>query len=116
MRRVVAGIGQGVAAGMPEHVGVDSGQSASPADALDVAIDGVRRERPSALSREDEARARELPAQLAQRADLIVAEPMGRRFAVLGAADVERGSSAAPALDRCDVHGQVFKPPISRSL
>jgi hypothetical protein len=39
--RVVAAVGQGVAAGMPEHVGVDSWLSGLPADSLDVAIDGL---------------------------------------------------------------------------
>jgi hypothetical protein len=44
--RVVAGIRQGVAAGMAEHVGVDrKGEAGAIADALDQSVDGVGRER-----------------------------------------------------------------------
>ena len=49
---VVAVICQLVAAGVPQHVRMDlQGQIGAFADALDKAIDGVRRERPSPLGR-----------------------------------------------------------------
>ncbi len=70
--RVVAGIGQGIATGVPEHVSMHwKGEACARADALDQAIDGVGRERAAALSGEDEGRVRRLPAQLAQGADLV---------------------------------------------
>jgi hypothetical protein len=63
--RVVAGIGQGIAAGMAQHVGMDGeGKTGAHADALDQAVDGVGRERPAAFGGEDEGRVRALPAQL----------------------------------------------------
>jgi hypothetical protein len=43
----MAGIGKGIAAGVPEHVGVNRKDEATAhADALDQPIDGIGRERP----------------------------------------------------------------------
>ena len=41
--RVVASVGESVAAAMAQHVGVDARQSSARTDALEVAIDGVTR-------------------------------------------------------------------------
>ena len=54
--RVVAGVGQGVAASVPEHVGVSrKGEAGAPADAFDQPIDGVGRKGAPALGGEDAA-------------------------------------------------------------
>jgi hypothetical protein len=66
--RVVAGIGQGAAAGMAKHVNVNrKGESGWGADALDQSDDGIRRERPAAFGGEHKGAVEILPAQLAQR-------------------------------------------------
>jgi hypothetical protein len=86
--RVVAGIGERVAAGMPKHMGMDGeGEAGALADALDEPIDGIGRERVAAFGGEHEGRVPELRAQLAQRSDF-AAEWMRARLAVLGAAHV----------------------------
>jgi hypothetical protein len=65
--RVVAGVGQGVAAGMAEHVSVDrKGEAGAAADALAQPIDGIGRERAAALRGEDEGAVGQLPPQHAQ--------------------------------------------------
>jgi hypothetical protein len=47
--RVVVGIGQGVAPGVAQHASVDrKGEAGARADALDVAVDGIGRERAAA--------------------------------------------------------------------
>lgn len=69
---VVAGVGERETASMPNHVGVDRRQAGTLADALQMAADGIGRERAAALGGEDEGAVRELPAQLAQRADLLL--------------------------------------------
>ena len=70
--RVVAGVRQGIAAGVPEHMGVDrEGHLGARADAPNQAVYGGRREWAAALGREYEGRVGELAAQLTQRADLI---------------------------------------------
>jgi hypothetical protein len=52
--RIIASIGQGVAASVPEHVGVNLvGESGARASALNKPIDGVRGERAAALSGKD---------------------------------------------------------------
>jgi len=59
--RVLAGIGQGVAAGVPERVEVGrKGEARTRADALDEPIDRVGPERPDALSAEYERGVRSL--------------------------------------------------------
>jgi hypothetical protein len=84
--RVVSGIGQGIAAGMAEHVGVDrKGEFGAAADALDQPVDGVGGERTAALGCEDEARVRGLPPQLAQHSHLVAAERVPADFADLSA-------------------------------
>ena len=67
--RIVAGIGQGVAAGVPQHVDVnrEAKQLIGLTQPLYKPIDGVGSERPTAFSREYEGRRRLLIAlQLAQ--------------------------------------------------
>jgi integrase len=53
------------------------------------AVDGVRRERPAALSLEDE-RTRRIPLQLAQHAQFIAPDRMNCGLAILRPADVQR--------------------------
>jgi hypothetical protein len=63
---VVAGIGQGVAAAVAQHMDVNrEGQPGADADRLNLTVDGIGREWSAALSGEDERGVRELPAQLA---------------------------------------------------
>jgi len=51
----VAGIGQGIAAGMTQHVSMDRQAKAARAPMqFDEPVDGVRRERTAALGGEDE--------------------------------------------------------------
>jgi ATP-dependent DNA ligase len=72
---------------MPEHMDVDwKGKADARADALDVPVHGISRERPVALGREDEGQVRELPAQLAPGSHLVATERVRARLAVLGAA------------------------------
>jgi hypothetical protein len=52
--RVVASVGESVAAAVQQHVGVDARQSGARADALDQPVDGIRRERAAALGGKDE--------------------------------------------------------------
>jgi hypothetical protein len=67
-----------------QHVRVDrKGESGATADALDEAVDGIRRERATALGGEDKGRIRGLPAQLAQGSHL-VASQRGRHGAAAG--------------------------------
>jgi len=55
--RVVAGICQRIAAGVPQHVGVDrKGEAGANTDTLDEFVDRIRRERTAALGGEDEGR------------------------------------------------------------
>jgi hypothetical protein len=69
--RVVTGIGQRVAASVPQHVCVHrKGDEGARPDALDELVDGVSGERAAALGGEDEGRVRALAAQLAQRSHL----------------------------------------------
>jgi hypothetical protein len=76
-------------------VGVDrKGESGAGTDTLDQPVDGVGCERTAALGGEYERAAGELPAQLAQGADLVAAVRVRARLAVLGAADVQRGIAA----------------------
>jgi hypothetical protein len=77
---VAASIGQGVAAAVTQHVGVDARWPGALADALDEPVDGIGRERSAALGGEDERRVWALPPQIAQRADLVAAERMRGRL------------------------------------
>ncbi len=87
---VMPGVGQSVAAAMPQHAGVDREiEARARADALDQPIGGVGRERGAALGRKDVARLRELPAKLAQCPDLVPAERVNARFPVLGAPNMQ---------------------------
>ena len=71
--RVMAGIGQGVAAGVAQHVGVDpERQLGALANGLHEAVDCVRRKRPAALGLEDKS-TRRIALQLAQHAQFIAA-------------------------------------------
>ena len=75
--RVVASVRQCVAASMPEHVGVNlEVEAGALTNALDQAINCIGRERAVPLRREDEAAVGELPAKLAQCADLVAAQRM----------------------------------------
>src|SRR6516225_1212399 len=87
--RVMAGIGQGVAAGVAQHVGMDpKRQLGALANGLHEAVDGVSRKWTAAFGLEDEG-PRRVPLQLAQHAQFIAANGMHRGLAVLGPADVQ---------------------------
>jgi hypothetical protein len=65
--RVVACVGERVAARMTQHVNVNrKGEACARADALDQPIDRIGRERTAALGGEDEGRIKGLLAQLTQ--------------------------------------------------
>ncbi len=96
--RVVAGIGQGVATGVAEHVSVNwKGKAGARADALDQPIDGIGREASTALSGEDEGRFREVPAQLAQDSDLVADPPPASRIYCGPRTKRETGRACLPA-------------------
>ena len=60
--RIVAGVGEGIAAGVSQHVRMDrERQSCALADALYQAVDGIRSEWPAALGSEHEAAIGKLP-------------------------------------------------------
>jgi hypothetical protein len=82
--RIMPRIGQGIAAGMPEHVTVNQeGKAGALTDALYQPIDGVWCEWAAPFGRKDEATVRELPAQLPQCSDLVSTERVYGRLAVL---------------------------------
>ena len=90
--RVVASIRQGIAAGVPEHVAVNlEGQAGALTDALYKPIYGVRGEGASALCGEHEGAIRELPVKLSQSPQLVAADRMCGRRALLDPADVQDG-------------------------
>jgi hypothetical protein len=61
--RIMAGVCERVAAGVPQHVNVDQKRkSGALTDALYQAINGIRVEWPAALGSEHGAAVRELPA------------------------------------------------------
>jgi hypothetical protein len=79
--RIMARIRQGVATPMSQHVDVHrKWEAGALADALDKPVDGIRCERPAALSLEYKA-ARVLPLQLAQGADFVAAERLASMMA-----------------------------------
>ena len=68
---VMTRIGQGITAGVAQHMSMDpERQLGALANGFHEAVDGVRRERPAALSLEDK-RTRRIPLQLAQHAQFI---------------------------------------------
>jgi hypothetical protein len=61
--RIMAGIGQGIAAAVAQHMRVNRNRQRSTlANALDLPVDGVGGEWSAALGREDEGAIGELPA------------------------------------------------------
>ena len=95
--RVMAGIGQGVAAGVAQHVSMDAKwELGARANGLHEAVDGVSRKWTPAFGLEDKG-ARRVPLQLAQHAQFVAADGVNCGLAVLGPADVQR--RIAPPLD-----------------
>ena len=91
--RIVAVIGELVAAGVPQHVDVNREAELGPfANVLDLSIERIRRERRAALAREHKRGVRPLVgAEFAQCPQFIAADRMGCRLAILDAPDVQRG-------------------------
>jgi hypothetical protein len=110
--RVVPLIGQGVAAGVPEHVDVHrQADRCFLADALDQAIDGIGGERRAALIGKHKGCARRLiTPQLAQRPQLVAADWMRRRFAVLRPVDCSVAVSKS-TWDHSKSHSSVARRP-----
>src|SRR6516164_3593851 len=72
--RVMAGIGQGVAAGVAQHVSMDAKwELGARANGLHEAVDGVSRKWTPAFGLEDKG-ARRVPLQLAQHAQFVAAD------------------------------------------
>jgi len=89
--RVMPCIGEGVAAGVPQHVDVHlERETRAYAYALDQAIDGIGCEGSAALSLKHIATA-SLALQLAKRPQLVAADWMRCRLAILGAPNVQSG-------------------------
>jgi hypothetical protein len=83
-------IGQGIAAGVAQHMSMDpERQPGALANGFHEAVNGLRRERTPALSLEDE-RARCIPLQLAQHAQFITPDRVNCGLAVLRPADMQR--------------------------
>ena len=83
-------IGQGIPAGVAQHVSMDSErQLGALANGFHEAVDGVRRERTPALSLEDE-RTRRIPPLLAQHAQFVTPDRVNCGLAVLRPTDVKR--------------------------
>src|SRR5215471_17256076 len=92
--RVMAGIGQGVAAGVAQHVGMDpERQLGARANGLHEAVDCVSRKWAAALGLKDES-TRRIALQLAQHAQFIASDRVDCGLAVLGPADVQRRIAA----------------------
>ena len=86
-----------VSTGVPQHVGVNfEGEAGALANALDQPINGIRREWSASLRLEDVA-SRGLALEFAKGAQLVAADRMRRRLAILGTADVQRGGAPAMA-------------------
>ena len=78
--RVMAGIGQGVAAGVAQHVDVNFEREACAlANALDQSIGGIRCERAVTLGGKDVTRVRKLPLELAQCPDFVSTQRVNAR-------------------------------------
>src|SRR6478672_6991936 len=76
---VMTCVGQGIAAGVAQHVSMHpERQLGALTNGLHEAVDGVRRERPPALSLEDEG-TRRIPLRFAQHAHFITPDRVGRR-------------------------------------
>jgi hypothetical protein len=92
----MAGIGQGEAARMPQHVRMRfEGEAGRLAGTLDQLGEAGSRERRAALAREHERRWRTLALQLAQRAHFVATQRVRGGRALLDPPDVEHG--------RCEV-------------
>ena len=79
--RVMAGIGQGVAAGVAQHVGMDPERQLGPiANGFHEAVDSVRCKRAAAFGLEDKG-ARRIALQLAQHAQFVAADTASRSAA-----------------------------------
>src|SRR6516165_10163906 len=95
--RVMAGIGQGVAAGVAQLVSMDpERQLGALANGFHEAINGVSRKWTAALGLKDES-TRRIALQLAQHAQFVAADRVDCGLAALGPADVQR--RIAPPLD-----------------
>src|SRR5215831_8787068 len=87
--RVVASIGQGIAAGVAQHVSMDAErQLGARANGLHEAVDGVSRKWAAALRLEDKCTFR-VALQLPQHAQLVAADRVDCGFAVLRPADMQ---------------------------
>src|SRR6516164_5075073 len=87
--RVVASVGQGVAAGVAQHVGMDpERQLGALANGFYEAINGVSRKWTAALGLKDES-TRRVALQLAQHAQFIAADRVDCGLAALRPADVQ---------------------------
>src|SRR5689334_20638462 len=91
---VMAGICQRVAAAVPEHVGMhlESEASALP-NSFNQPIKPIRCEGAAPLGGKDEAAIGEIPPKLAQCPDLVAAQRMHARLAVLGPSHMQRRRS-----------------------
>src|SRR5215831_6026847 len=88
--RVVAGIGQGVAAGVAQHVREDGeGHAGAPAEALKQRAEALGRHWAAALTGEHMRRCLLLALQTPQRAYLVALHRVDTRRAVLRPADVQ---------------------------
>jgi hypothetical protein len=87
--RVVAGIGERIAASVPEHVRVDrEGHLGPRADAPEQRVEGLRRHRPTALGHEHVQGLPLLALQAPQSADFVPLQGMDAGRALLRSADV----------------------------
>jgi hypothetical protein len=90
---VVPLVGEGVAAGVPQHVRVGLELKAGASGrSLDHPGEAGRGERRAALADEDEGRRRGLAMQPAQSAELVALDRVGAWGAVLDPSDVEHGA------------------------
>ena len=110
--RVVACVGQCIAAGVPQHVNVNLEREAGAlANALDQPIDGIGGEWGATLGFEYVATGC-LALQLAKGAQLVAADRVGRWLTVLGAADVQCGG--AVKFDPVTIPGRRVRLPSAR--
>jgi hypothetical protein len=108
--RIVAGVGEGITAGVAQHVGVNlERESGALTDALNKPVHSIRCERPAALSGEYKAAVWKLAAKLSQSADFISAQRMRRRLAVLCPPDMQRSIASK-------LHLRPFQVAISLAL
>src|SRR6516164_9165443 len=92
--RVMAGIGQGVTAGVAQHMSMDSKrQLGARANGFHEAVDGVSGKRAAALGLEDEG-PRRVALQLAQHAQFVASDRVDCGLAVLRPSDMQRRITA----------------------